>query len=590
MSKFERSPVLPRATVPPPPTKSPESGALVQAAPKAATKRATKKAAKKATKKTATKKTTKRASTGKKLTASLSSLFVDEAIKEEFGEFSAEKKEDSMLIRRWNGSFWELMSDTAGIAEAVSWLRTEHPKSVSMYRAKDSWETLKSHLYKHKPFQRRNARPDHVVVPLLDGYLHVMGASVWVDPPDRRMGLTFQVKAKADSEPGRPYVVEDVPKDSLFGRFLASSLPDPALRALVQEQCAMSFLPNTHQTVCWWVGEGGAGKSTLAKLIENFHHSVATLDLHKLDEPHHLEALVDASFIRVDEVSQKGPWSEKQFKSIVSGDVFMINPKHKKNYTHRTTVYWMITSNQPPLIRDESDGVRRRIIPVPWLSSSRQRGFSESNLDEKILKNEPHVLLSWIVEGLQRFLRRGGPVPFTQLPPQVKELMTNIHRSNDNVETWFEDCEVIAAHPKFKLSHLKQEIYDAYAAYTEANGMMVLKQESFWIRFWRRPGLKSAGVVEQKITGRLPDGQTGRLRAIANLAFLPKDIADQKLYELDEIAIQRAEESGVANYKKMLSDPFGLDPNASHLVALPQYTDEEEVEVERLKELRKLAR
>ena len=520
---------------------------------------------------------------------SLPALFIDAAKAGKFGECAAEVKEDTMLVRRWNNSFWELMFDTAGVSEAVDWLKREFPDALGMGKAKDCWGTLSHHLYKHKPFvEPEREDDDPVVFPLEDGYLHITADNAQMQAPDKALNLTFQVKAKSGVAVGETFMPQAVPEDSRFGRYLASSLPDLELRNLVQEQCAMSFLPNSHQTVAWWVGEGGAGKGTLSKLIEAFHHKVATLDLHKLSEPHHLEALVGASVIRVDEVAQKGIWSEKDFKSIVSGDVFMINPKHKKNYTHRTTAYWIITTNQPPLIRDESDGTRRRIIPVPWLSSARLRGSSEQNLDRKILKHEAHLVLGWIVEGLQRYLRRGGPVATRDLPAPVKELMTKIHRQNDNVEQWFEECEVVPAEGRYGFVHTKKEVYDSYVRFTEQDGGNVLKEESFWIRFWRRPGLKAHGVVEGKGTGRDEVGHKIRIKQIQNLALTPQEIAQVKRDRLVETMIQQGRFTEERHEREIGTDPFGGPTEGVivvDMVKVPTYDEYDRRELERLERL-----
>jgi len=590
-SRFARKSVQPgmaRSIVPPPPGKAtnPESGAPAPVAKKAANK-----ATKKATKKTAAAAgqagagrqpaTRSRRGTSK---VSLPALFIKDVMSGSLGDCSAERKDDSMLIRRWNGSFWELLTDTSGKSEAQDWLYNKHPYAMTTAKTVDCWESLKNHLYKHKHFEKPSLPEDEVVLPLRDGYLHIKSHQVLLRTPNRRLGLTFQVNASAGHCPNDHFISEAVPADSLFGKYLASSLPDLGLRALVQEQCAMSFLPNSHQTVAWWVGEGGAGKGTLAKLVEAFHHKIAVLDLHKLQESFHLEALVDATLIRVDEVSQRGPWSEKEFKSIVSGDVVMINPKHKKNYTYRTTAYWILTSNQAPMIRDESDGVRRRIIPVPWLSSAAMRGSSERNLDVKILRDESFIFLSWIVDGLQRYLKRGGPIPTQQLPLQVRALMRKIHQDNNNLETWFEECEIVPADPMFKLKHTKNEIYQHYEDFTIANGETVIPPSTFWKFFWQRPGLQVAGVKPTKLTIA---GATNRLPGVINLAITPREIATQKLHALQEAVAERSEASPDAQYRPVSNDPFDLDTQSTDglVEVIPQYTEEELKETARLKDM-----
>jgi hypothetical protein len=524
--------------------------------------------------------------TGRKAGApSLQALFIDDAIAGKFGEFQAEAKEETSMVRRWNNSYWELTYDMAGQAEAMHWLLQTFPDAVGVGKATDCWKSLGLHLYKHHPFLTPEQDEKHVVFPLEDGYLHITQDRAWMENPDKTLALTFQVKTKAGVAIGQDFKVDAIPANSLFGRYLASSLPDPELRALVQEQCAMSFLPTVaaHQTICWWVGEGGAGKGTLSKLIEAFHHKIATLDLHKLSEPHHLEDLVDASLVRVDEVAQKGIWGEKEFKSMVSGDCVAINPKFKKNFTYRPRAYWIITTNQPPLIRDESDGVRRRIVPVPWSSSSRLRGSSIGNLDTLILKQESHLVLGWIVEGLQRYLRRGGPVLTRDLPQPVKDLMTKIHRNNDNVEAWFEELEVIPANGHYGFVHSKKEVYGSYVRFTEDDGGNVLKEESFWIRFWRRPGLRAAGVVEVRGTSQGAQGKM-RVKEIHNLALTPPQIAQVK----KDLLIEEVRARGAIRIERQAvihdADPFGESNPVQqwHDFEIPEFNVSELIELERL--------
>jgi len=522
---------------------------------------------------------------------SLQALFIDDAIAGKFGEFAAEAKEDNAMIRRWNGSYWELTYDMAGQAEALEWLRKKFPDAVGMSKATDCWKSLGLHLYKHHPFQPPEPNEEEVVFPLQDGYLHITKDFAWMKDPDKSLGLTFQVKASSGLKGGKTFIPPAIPDDSLFGRYLASSLPDPELRALVQEQCAMSFLPNTHQSVAWWIGEGGAGKGTLSKLIEAFHHKIATLDLHKLSEPHHLEDLVDASLVRVDEVAQKGIWGEKEFKSMVSGDCVAINPKFKKNFTYRPRAYWIITTNQPPLIRDESDGVRRRIVPVPWLSSARQRGSNVRNLDALILKHESHLVLGWIVEGMQRYLNRGGPMEYRELPQPVKDLMTKIHRNNDNVEAWFEELEIVPAAGHYGFVHSKKEIYQSYVEFTEADGGNVLKEESFWIRFWRRPGLKVSGVQELKGTVNGPNGKT-RVKQIHNLALTPQEVARVKKDQLIAEVMERGAYTVQKNDVVCNDDPFGegKDRIEQQEDKIPEFNPAELAELARLDHLATLQR
>ncbi|MBS0537083.1 MAG: hypothetical protein JSR72_23750 [Proteobacteria bacterium] len=499
----------------------------------------------------------------------------DCALKGKFGEFAAERLDNSTLVRRWNGSFWELMSDNDGIASATNWMNQHFSGLLSSGRTRDCWKTLTSLLHTQRPMVAND--PGHVVFPLVDGYLHIKPEECRLESPDRALGLTHQIHASAGVAHGREFAPCAVPSNSLFGRYLDSSLPDLSVRSLIQEQCALSFLPNKYQQVAWWVGDGGAGKGTLSKLLLRFHSKSATVDLHKLADPHHLEPLVGATFIMVDEVEQKGRWAEKEFKSIVSGDVFTVNPKHRPSFKYHSNAYWIICSNQEPLIRDDSEGVRRRLIVVPWPGSATTRGVSTPDLDRKIFEQEGHLFLGWIVAGLMRLLKRGGPLMGSQLPGPVTTLARQIHKDNDSLETWFEACEIISSKG---VEHTKTEVYEAYCKYADDAHLFVYEREAFWKRMKRRKEFRSGGAHE--VRGRKG---TTRTQLIRGLAITPAEIARAKRAAIYEQAEQEDRVS--------LHQSIGLDhifPEGKLMdVREYQFTEAENDELMRLEELERMS-
>ncbi|MTI74436.1 MAG: hypothetical protein FH747_12390 [Stenotrophomonas sp.] len=505
---------------------------------------------------------------GKKKRENPIKVWCDSAMRGAFGEFAAERLDNSTLVRRWNDAYWELMSENDGYARATDWMNRHFPDELSSSRARDCWKTLTGLLHQKRPMRADD--PGHTVLPLLGGYLHITPQRSWLEAPDRKYGLTHQIQASAGVAHGQNFVPMAVPPTSLFGRYLATSLPDLEVRALVQEQCALSFLPNIYQQAAWWVGDGGAGKGTLSKLLLRFHSKSATLDLHKLADPHHLEPLVGATFVMVDEVEQKGRWAEKEWKSIISNDPVSVNPKHRPSFKYQSTAYWIICSNQEPLIRDDSDGVRRRLVVVPWPGSARARGASTPDLDRKIFEQEGTLFLGWIVEGLMRLLKRGGPLSGAALPEAVKAMSRQIHTDNDSMETWFEACEIV---PASGVEHTKGEIYEAYCKYAEDAHLFVYERESFWKRFKRRPDIRNGGVRE--VRGRRG---TERTQLIRGLAITPAEVASVKRDAL----LAQAEAEGRCTVVAG-EDPFGMG------VACQQreyrFTDAEQVELERLRVL-----
>lgn len=505
---------------------------------------------------------------GKKKRENPIKVWCDSAMRGAFGEFAAERLDNSTLVRRWNDAYWELMSENDGYARATDWMNRFFPDELSSSRARDCWKTLTGLLHQKRPMRVED--PGHAVFPLLDGYLHITPQRSRLEAPERKFGLTHQIQASAGVAHGQDFLPVAVPPTSLFGRYLATSLPDLEVRELVQEQCALSFVPNVWQGSAWWFGDGGAGKGVLSKLLLRFHSKSATLDLHKLADPHHLEPLVGATFVLVDEVEQKGRWAEKEFKSIISNDPVSVNPKHRPSFKYQSNAYWIICSNQEPLIRDDSDGVRRRLVVVPWPGSARARGTSTPDLDRKIFEQEGTLFLGWIVEGLMRLLKRGGPLSGAALPEAVKAMSRQIHTDNDSMETWFEACEIV---PAAGVEHTKDEIYKAYCKYAEDAHLFVYERESFWKRFKRRPDIRNGGVRE--VRGRRG---TERTQLIRGLAITPAEVASAKR----DAILARAEADGRCRVVAG-EDPFGMGVPSEQRDY--RFTDAELAELARLREL-----
>src|SRR5690606_4991112 len=178
-------------------------------------------------------------------------------------------------------------------------------------------------------------------------------------------------------------------------------------REIVQQHCAMSFMRNKYHLVGWWVGDAGVGKSVLVKMLHHVHGkddqgraNYGAVDLTKLDGEHYLENIVDKTFLSVGEVNVSRPWCEDTFKMIVAGDALDVNPKNEKIFSYQCEAFMIVCSNQAPVVRDESGGVMRRLQVVMWEGSMERRGTVVYDLDKIVFKNEPQLLVGWIVEGI----------------------------------------------------------------------------------------------------------------------------------------------------------------------------------------------
>ncbi len=442
-------------------------------------------------------------------------MFADYAVG--LNEYSARRIDETTHVMRWNNSFWEVMPAEQGKALAYEWLTKRCKANAKDSYANESWRTAKLSLMNNAPFPDPKAS-DATIVPMLNAYLHIAkDGQINVCEPDKKMGMTFAVPMKFKGVVSGSYSPCSIPPTSLFGSFLNDSLPDPEIRALVQEQCAMTLLDTSQtQIMPWWFGEGRNGKGTMVKLLQRFHAKVASLKLHKLDENHALYALYNASLVIVDEVST-GKWCEETCKSCVSGDVVMLNPKNKDNFQYRPFATWIVLSNAPPFVTDKSDGVWRRIVPVEWTTNISAEK-EHPNLDKDIFDQEGDAVLDWLLEGLQRILQRGHVLKDARLPQKTRDLIASLRGSSDSIRDWI-DSEGICYSENAE--HSKQSVYNAYRLHCEQEHGSLITENYFWKVIRGRSDMKQVMASERK-------SSQGTRPRVLSIAITPQEVQKAK--------------------------------------------------------------
>lgn len=194
------------------------------------------------------------------------------------------------MAYKWNGVFWDTVDQANGTALATDFLFKHMPDKATNAAATDCFKFATNML---DPLPKLDA--GKVVIAAKNGYVHVeKDGTITVLPADKKLGLTFGVNATVSTSYNKRHTPQLVPANSLFGRFLASALPDLDIRDLVQEQCALTLIPGPHQLVWWWVGTGGNGKGVMSSIIRGFHHRTAQIWLDKCGDPQALASCVNA--------------------------------------------------------------------------------------------------------------------------------------------------------------------------------------------------------------------------------------------------------------------------------------------------------
>jgi P4 family phage/plasmid primase-like protien len=387
----------------------------------------------------------------------------------------AENTADAGCVYRWGKYCWEYVHGEEGGSIAAEWLDRCYPDQASAKKANGLWSFASTRLRQASPMP---AQGKQQLIPTLSGYLDIQpDGHVQIIPPHPDHCVDYVIEAKLGHTPTTgSYVPTPPPSTSLFGRFLAASLPDPDIRAVVQELCGQTLLPTNYGTAGWFVGQGANGKGVLMEVVEAIHRQSCRLRLDRLSASFGLESLVGASLVLVDEVANT-KFDEELFKTLVTGNGVDIDRKYDKPLrSYRSRAKWLISSNNIPHIADRSDGVWRRIVFVPW-----EQQIPEAqripDLDKKIIQSELHIVLDWLLDGAIRIVKRGRMMIDAELPDLIRQQKQTLRLEGDSVLCWIEEQGI---HADPLVSTLKTDIYKSYTDWCENDQRKPLGPEMFW--------------------------------------------------------------------------------------------------------------
>lgn len=381
---------------------------------------------------------------------------------------------DNHLIYRWTGTHWSPCEDLEIERMAMLWL-TETSWSATATNARSAVQTAALWLPKMSP------AADMAVLPLKNGYLHLVPGGNVLQPHDKAAGLQYVIEC--DYEPTAPEPVQ-------FHHFLQTVLPDAGVRDRVQEYIGYTLLPDCRfQRLQLWLGNGANGKGVLANIVQSLHAKCAAVQLDALDG-FKLAGLVGASLIYADETPQRG-MNEQILKSAVAGELLQIDRKYRDPLTLRLKGKWLVLANQFPAVTDQSNGLWRRfdIVPFPVTIPERER---DPMLASTIIKTELSGVLNWALIGLQRLLARGR---FDEcLPGPMRSARRDVQQETNSVQSWADDRGIALA---IAVETSKTNVYADYVSWCKANGMSPVASPKFWKRM---PDTVGSGLVESRMS------------------------------------------------------------------------------------------
>lgn len=395
----------------------------------------------------------------------------EDATELQYAELCSRDSHNAVLngvVHVWKQDHWQVQTDEEAAGDALQWLSIFDRGHATARTAQSCLDTAKFLMRQLPP------APSETIVPVEGRWLVLNeDGNYEAVEPDPAVGVCYRIQC-GKVIPNGPYEPEPLPADSLFAKFLETSLPVPEVRDLVQDYIGYSLGRSSDlQVAQFWSGAGANGKSTLVNIVSALHEKTVAMRLDKLDG-FDLDALVGASLAVCDE-TPKANINQQALKSLVTGGKMQVNPKHKKHFTYVPQAKWIICSNHLPAIVDQSHGYWRRLHLIEW-SQQIPRQKAIRDLDRRIIRDELHLVLDWALIGLRRLRQRGDFI----VPAVVEMAKADAIQISNTVSQWVEDCGVAMADGEAMTD--KSVLYARYFAYCDKNGLTPVGNAQFFIR------------------------------------------------------------------------------------------------------------
>ncbi|MGG7177211.1 DNA primase family protein [Clostridium paraputrificum] len=268
---------------------------------------------------------------------------------------------------------------------------------------------------------------------------------------------------------------------------------DKTLRLLVEEMIGYSFFRRNELGKCFILtGHGSNGKSTLLDVLKKAvgKENLSSVPLNELNDTFKTFQL-EGKLVNIgDDISNEYITDNSTFKKLVTGETVNVERKGKDPFDFNNYSKLIFSANEIPRINDLSDGLKRRIIFIPFDAK-----FSKKDPDydpfiiDKLMSNESlEYLIKIGLGGLSRILYNRE---FTKVN-SVDEAWNDYERRNNPIIGFLDEGKIE--------NELTKDVYLQYQTYCSDSGIKHLSQISF-SREMCKHGYKTKQI---RLEGRKP--------------------------------------------------------------------------------------
>lgn len=217
--------------------------------------------------------------------------------------------------------------------------------------------------------------------------------------------------------------------------------------------------------------EGRTGKSTFQDLLISLvgRQNTTSLKIREFEKDFKLASTYGSSLVVGDDNNSKDfNETSENFKSVVTGETVLINPKGKEPFTTRLTPFVVQSMNGIARFKDVSDGLLRRLRIVRFNHSYKGEKNNRRIKEEYIHDKNLHEFILSKVINLQ----------FDEVEDtaESQQIIGEIRRDNDAVYSFYEDV-----FPELQSERLPMKfIFELFRAWSDSeNNPTKMKQRTF---------------------------------------------------------------------------------------------------------------
>lgn len=269
-----------------------------------------------------------------------------------------------------------------------------------------------------------------------------------------------------------------------FINFICCSRND--MRTVIEEILGHILLVNKFpHKIFFLTGSGANGKSTFVEMITKFTGELSShVDIANFDDGTSLASLIGKIVNVADDVDAIYLEKSKNLKTMASGNTVGARAIYSQPITLKNTATLIFTANEPPVFKDKSDGIGRRLLIIPFENKVKERIY---NLDELLsTDNAKSYILNLALAGVKRIYDNKLEMSTSET---IEQATTQYYLDNDSVLAYLNDYPAIDNNPV-------STIYEAYTEYCEDSNLKAVSLNKFSRR------LKSLGY-DIKVTKML---------------------------------------------------------------------------------------